>query len=327
VGAPQHGPLALGALLGPVAPVGQPPGRLALPGDLGEPLEGQAGVGDDAEVGGEDPADLGGLDVDVDEAAPAPVDLEAAGVAVGPAVADAEHQVGREQVGVAVALAGLEPGHAGHQPVVVGNGPPAHQGGDDRDPDQLGELHQQVGGVGVDDPAAGHDQRPLGRLEHVQGLLGLDPGRRRLVDRQGLVGVDVEVDLGHLDVEGQVDQDRARPAGPHQVERLLERARHLGRLQHGHGQLGDRLGDGGDVDRLEVLLVQPRDRRLAGDAQDRDRVGRRRVEPGEHVGAGRSGGADADADIAGGGAGVALGHVGGPLDVAGQHVGDGAALA
>ena len=46
--------------------------------------------------------------------------------------------------------------------------------------DQLGELHQQVGGVGVDDPAAGHDQRPLGRLQHVQGLLDLGPGGRRL---------------------------------------------------------------------------------------------------------------------------------------------------
>ena len=51
----------------------------------------------------------------------------------------------------------------------------------------------------------------------------------------------------------------------------------------------------------------------------------RRVEPGDHVGAGRAGGADADADVAGGGAGVALGHVRGALDVAGEDVRDGAA--
>ena len=35
----------------------------------------------------------------------------------------------------------------------------------------------------------------------------------RLVDRQRLVGLEVELDLGRLDVDRQVDQDRAR-AGP-----------------------------------------------------------------------------------------------------------------
>ncbi len=52
---------------------------------------------------------------------------------------------------------------------------------------------------------------------------------------------------------------------------------------------------------------------------------RRGVQAGDHVGAGRAGGADADADVAGRGAGVALGHVRGALDVAGQHVVDAAA--
>ena len=93
--------------------------------------------------------------------------------------------------------------------------------------------------------------------QHVQRLLDLRPGRGRLVDRQRLVGVGVEVDLGHLHVERQVDQHRTRPARAHQVERLLERAGHLRRLQHRDRPLGDRLGDRGDVDGLEVLLVQP----------------------------------------------------------------------
>jgi hypothetical protein len=111
------------------------------------------------------------------------------------------------------------------------------------------------------------------------------------------------------------------------VERLLEDARHLGRLQHGHRHLGDRPRDRRDVDRLEVLLVQAGDRRLPGDAQDRDRVGGRRVEAGDHVRARRPGRADAHADVAGLGAGVPLGHVRGALDVPGQHVLDGAAVA
>ena len=59
----------------------------------------------------------------------------------------------------------------------------------------------------------------------------------------------------HLHVERQVDQHRARPARAHQVEGLLEHARHLRRLAHGDGPLGDRLGDRLDVDGLEVFLV------------------------------------------------------------------------
>ncbi len=77
---------------------------------------------------------------------------------------------------------------------------------------------------------------------------------------------------------------------------------------------------GRDVDRLEVLLVQLGHRRLPGDAQDRDRVGAGRVQAGDHVGAGRTARADAHADVAGRGAGVALGHVRGALDVAGERV-------
>jgi hypothetical protein len=113
----------------------------------------------------------------------------------------------------------------------------------------------------------------LGRGQHVQRLLDLLARGGGLVDGQRLVGVDVELDLGHLHVERQVDQHRARAARAHQVEGLLEGARHLRRLAHRHAPLGDGLADRLDVDRLEVLLVQPGARRLAGDAQDGDAVG------------------------------------------------------
>ena len=159
--------------------------------------------------------------------------------------------------------------------MVVGDRAPAHQRRDDRHAGQLGEFDQQVGRVGVDDAAAGDDQRPLRLVQHRQRLLDLRARRRRLVDRQRLVGVDVEFDLRHLHVERQVDQHRARPARAHQVEGLLEDARHQRRLAHRHRPFGDRLGDSIDVDRLEVFLVEPRARRLAGDAEDRDRIRRR----------------------------------------------------
>ncbi|MEY9725818.1 hypothetical protein ABIA07_001719 [Bradyrhizobium yuanmingense] len=107
---------------------------------------------------------------------------------------------------------------------------------------------------------------------------------------------------------------------------LAEHTRHQRRLAHGHRPFRDRLCDRLDVDGLEVLLVEPRARRLPGDAEDRDGIGDRRIEPGDHVGTGRPGGADADPDIAGLGARIALGHVRSALDMARQDVADRAAL-
>ncbi len=111
------------------------------------------------------------------------------------------------------------------------------------------------------------------------------------------------------------------------MERLLERARHLRGLEHRGRPLGDGLDDRRDVHCLEVFLVQPRTRRLAGDAQDRDRIGLRRVQARHHVGAGRPRGADAHADVAGFGARIALGHVRRAFDMARQHMGNRLALA
>jgi len=63
---------------------------------------------------------------------------------------------------------------------------------------------------------------------------------------------------------------------------------------------------------------------LPGDAEDRNGVGGCRVQAGDHVGAGRAGGADAHADVAWLGTGIALGHVRGTLDVAGEDMTDAA---
>jgi hypothetical protein len=227
-------------------------------------------VGDDAVVGCEDAADLSRFDVDVHEGAALAEDVESAGGPVGPPVADAQDEVGLQHGGVAVAVGGLEPCHARHEGMVVGDRAPAHQGGDDRDVEGLGEFDQQVGGAGVDDAAARVDHGAFRCAEHVQRLVDLSPTGGRLVDGEWCVGVRVEVDLGHLHVERQVEQHRSGSSGAHQVERLLERARHLTWFEDGRRPLGHRFGDGGDVDGLEVLLVQAGDRCLPGDAQDRD---------------------------------------------------------
>ena len=72
--------------------------------------------------------------------------------------------------------------------------------------------------------------------------------------------------------------------------------------------------------------MQPGDRRLARDAQDRDGIRRGRIEAGDHVGPRGTGGSDANADVAGGGPRITLGHMGGALDMAREHVRDAAAL-
>lgn len=241
---------------------------------------------------------------------------------VGPAISDAEHEVGFQHRGVGVAMAGLQADHPRHQRVIVGNGAPRHQRRNHRDVDRFREGDQQLGCIGVDHAAAGHDQRPLRGVEHLERLLDLLSGRRRLVDRQRRIGLVVELDLGQLHVERKIDQHRSRPSRPHDMESLAEHARHQRRLAHGDGPFRHRLCDRLDVDGLEIFLVEPRARRLTGDTEDRDRIRDRRVEAGDHVGSGGSRGADADADIARLRPRIAFRHMRGAFDVPRQNVPD-----
>jgi len=95
----------------------------------------------------------------------------------------------------------LQPDHAGHQHVVVRDRAPSHQRRHDGDIRDLGELHQQVRRFGGNDATAGDDQRTLGGVEHLERLLNLLARRGRLVDRQRLIGLVVELDFGELHVD------------------------------------------------------------------------------------------------------------------------------
>ena len=110
------------------------------------------------------------------------------------------------------------------------------------------------------------------------------------------------------------------------MEGLAENARNQRGLAHGDRPFRHRLGDGLDIDGLKVFFIQARAGGLSSDAQDRDRIRNGGVETGDHIGAGRTGGADADADIAGLGTRIALGHVRCAFDVARQNMIDRSAL-
>ena len=197
---------------------------------------------------------------------------------VGPAVADAEHEVGFEQGRVAVAVAGLQPAHPGHQRMVVGDRAPAHQRRDHRHAHGLGEFHQQGLGRGVVDAATGDDQRALGGAEHVDGFrsacglpLAYRPAAARRCRRRTRSRPSARRTAGRsAPGRGGRSASRGRPAGT--------RADQC-RLEYGDRPLGDRLGDGLDVHGLEIFLVQAGTRCLPGDAEDRNGVGGCRYRP------------------------------------------------
>ena len=86
--------------------------------------------------------------------------------------------------------------------------------------------------------------------------------------------------------------------------------------------LGDGQGDAGDVDLLEGVAAEDFGGDLAGDGDDGDAVEHGRGEARDEVGGAGAGGGHADA-YAAGGAGVAVGHVGGALLVADEDMVDG----
>jgi hypothetical protein len=193
-------------------------------------------------------------------------------MAVGPPVADSEDEVGFEHGRVAVAMRRLQSDHASRQPVIVWNAAPAHERRHHRHIEDLCQFDQQVRSVGVDDAAARDQERSLGGDEHVDRLLRLCSRGGRLVHGQWLIRLRVEIDFGQLDVDGQINQHRPGPPRPHQVKRLRESAWNLARFEHRHRHLGDRCGDGCDVDRLKVLFMESGDWCLAGNGEDRNGI-------------------------------------------------------
>ena len=181
--------------------------------------------------------------------------------------------------------------HAEHpEPLRIGGGIGAesHKRRGDGKAGELHQLAQEVArlGAGIDDAAAGVEQRTLGVPHQLdRGLdaleVALELGPVALVLE--FLGPGIEA-LGELDVFRDVDDHGTRPAALGDMERLVQHARKVGDVLHQIIVLGAGPGDADGVAFLERIVADQVGRNLAGEAHDRDGIHERIGQPGDRIG-------------------------------------------
>ncbi len=292
---------------------------LLVPEGVQEGVQRLLGVGLDVDGLPVGLAELGGVDVDLDDLAL----LRRRGVRGVGAVGELGPH-GDDEVGGAEGLLRAHPPvHAQGAHVVgvgAGDDADAHQRGDDGGGDGAGKFVNFLGSARSDGPSAGHDDGALALLDQLDR--GGDPGEvlGGLLDAVVLVGerlVDLGVDL----VDGEVDVDRPRPPGPGDLPRLVDRVREAVDVGDAEVVLGDRHHQRVGVDLLEGLRAEDLGADLAGEGDHGHRVRVGGGDPGQHVGGARPGGRQAHAGLPGS-AGEAVGGVAGALLVPDQDMPD-----
>ena len=277
-------------------------------------------VGDEAEGGLLDLAQLARVDVDVQDPRARAELRRLAGGAVVEADAEADQQVALLEHEIRGAR-GVHADHAEEERVLVGQHAETEQGGGDRDAGALGEPAKRGRSAGADDAGADQEDRPLGRV-HQRGcardVRAVD--RRRRVRPAGLREAG-ELDGLRLHVLRHVDDDRSWPSRGRDAKRV---GNHLEQLAGASCQvvvLRDRDGESVGVDLLERVGPDHAARHLAGDGDERDRVELRVGDAGQQVGRAGAGRPEAHGGTAGR-ARHALGDECGALLVTRQHVAD-----
>ncbi len=290
-------------------------------------LDDEAAVADNRHVRPAHLAELGGVDVDMDDLGLRREARRPPGHPVVEAAAEGDQQIGLLHGGDGGVVA-VHARHAEAQRVVVGEGPPSHQGGDHVDPGQLRQLPQGLGGPGLEDPAAGVDDRAPalaqkpGRLpDHARVAAGGRPvarqrGHHLVVLRPRPLGG------GLQDVLRHVHQHRPRAARGGDVERLADDEGDLVGVHHQLVVLGDRTGDTDGVALLEGVRADARARHLTGHRHQRDGVHVGVAQRGHQVG-GAGAARHHGHPGAPGHVGVPLGHVAGSLLVPDEDVPNG----
>ena len=173
-------------------------------------------VADDRHVDMDVLVDRRRIDIDVDLLRAGREGVDAAGDAVVEARADADHHVAivHRHVGFQRAV------HAEHaHPFRIGGGEraEAHQRRGDREAGELDQFAQQVARrlAGIDDAAAGVEQRPLGvrhQLDRLLDLVEVAFDLRLVAGVREILRLRIDA-LGELDVLRDIDDDRPGPPG------------------------------------------------------------------------------------------------------------------
>ncbi len=292
--------------------------------DADHVFERVADIGDDRQVDPHRLVHRRTVDVDMDLLAVRAERIQPPGDAIVEPRADRDHQIGlvHRVIGFIGAV------HAEHAEPLIGRGgkgAQAHQRRRHRRAGDAGELAQQLAGARtrIDDAAAGVEDRPFGRRQHLdrrfdQFLVRLDLGAIGFVlDRAGL-GIARGRDLNIL---GDVDDDRAGAAGGGDMKRLMHHAAEVAGGLHQIIMLGAVAGDADRVRLLKRIRSDQVRRDLAGDDHHRDRIHQRVGDAGDGIGRSGAGGDEHDAGLAGG-AGIALCRMRRRLFVAHQDVAD-----
>ncbi len=174
---------------------------------------------------------------------------------------------------------------------------------------------------GIDDAAAGVEQRALGRRHQRDGfadLVGIAVELRPVALVLEFLGLEIGA-LGELHVLGNIDHDRPGPAARGDVKRLVQRERQVG---DGFDEIivfGARPGDADGIAFLKRIVADEMGGHLAGDDDERDGVAERVGQAGDGIGGARPRGDQHGADLAGR-ARIALGGMHRALLVAHQDV-------
>ena len=305
-----------------------------LPPPLGMPLlldEGQEGlqgflrVADNGHRGGHVLAHFRGVEFEVDDLGLGRELVQFARDAVVEAHTNGDEDVTvlNGQVGAGLTV---HPAHAQGQGMGFGDAADAEQGGRHGDVGLFGQGLEFALRVGHEHAVAGDDEGAFGVVDQIGGLADgfhIDRGGTFEAGNVDVVGVGQgDVGLRNLDILTDVHQHGPRPP----------RARDLEGGSHHPGQVvdvGDQevvLGDGeghtDDIRLLEGVVSQQGGGHLARDGDDGDGIHHGGGQAGDEVERTGARSRHAHADFARG-AGVAVGHVGRALLVAGQHVADG----
>jgi hypothetical protein len=287
--------------------------RPASGGGRGEQRQGLRRARLQRHLGNVDPAQLLGVEVDVDQRGVLGDQRPALGRELREATTEGEDRVGVGDQGVGRRRRPVTEGPA-VEPVVVGEGRLAQPGRHHRQLQRLRQLDQAAVVLLAEQAAAGDHDRPLGAGEDVDGALDQLRSGQRMVVGHRREGPRL-LDLGDLHVEWQREEDRAgTTAGSDPDGALGELGDAVGDVDLDR-PLGDRLEEGEQVHLLEGVSLDDLIGDLADQGDDRHRLGVGVVDADREVGGARPARGEADADLVGA-AGEAVGHVGGALLVA-----------